>query len=64
MHGILGDLEWWYHCLLHDIFLPENARVPGQHGLQQQWGIALWLVTTQVVLQLYVLCGNLVEAMG
>lgn len=33
-------------------FLPENARVPGQHGLQQHWCVSLWLIATQVVLQL------------
>lgn len=33
-------------------FLPEDARVPGQHGLQQHWSVSLWLIATQVVLQL------------
>lgn len=37
-------------------FLPENARVPGQQGLQQHWSISLWLIAAQVVLQL---SGNL-----
>lgn len=35
-------------------FLPENARVPGQQGLQQHWGVSLWLIAAQVVLQLSV----------
>lgn len=35
-------------------FLPENARVPGQQGLQQHWSISLWLIAAQVVLQLSV----------
>lgn len=32
-------------------FLPENAGIPGQHGLQQHWCISLWLITTKVVLE-------------
>lgn len=35
-------------------FLPENARVPGQQGLQQHWSVSLWLIAAQVVLQLSV----------
>lgn len=35
-------------------FLPENARVPGQQGLQQHRSISLWLIAAQVVLQLSV----------
>lgn len=40
------------YCVHLHTFLPEDARVPGQHGLQQQWCISLWLITPQVVLQL------------
>lgn len=35
-------------------FLPENARVPGQQGLQQHWSVSLWLIAAQVVFQLSV----------
>lgn len=64
MHGILCDLVGWYHWLLSNTFLPEDARVPGQHGLQQQRSISLWFITAQVVFQLYVLCRDLVEPLG
>lgn len=33
-------------------FLPENARIPGQHGLQQHGRISLGFIATQVVFQL------------
>lgn len=32
-------------------FLPENAGIPGQHGLQQHRCISLRLIATQVVLE-------------
>ena len=48
-HCVIMCSRYW-KCL--HTFLPEDARVPGQHGLQQQWCISLWLIATQVVLQL------------
>lgn len=33
-------------------FLPENAGIPGQHGLQQHRCISLGFIATQVVFQL------------
>lgn len=32
-------------------FLPENAGIPGQHGLQQHRCISLRFITTQVILE-------------
>lgn len=72
MHGILGHFVLWHHWLLHNTalnpvsilhtFLPENIGVPGQNGLQQNWDIPLWIITAKVILQLYVVRGDLVEA--
>ena len=39
-------------CVSLHTFLPEDAGVPGQHGLQQQRGVTLRLIAAQVVLQL------------
>lgn len=43
-------------------FLPEDVGVPGQHRLQQHRHVALRVIAAQVVLQLYVLGGDLVKA--